>query len=112
MCLSRAAKTPPDNGCLGGVFAEYRASLGTDMRMTTYLLLVWLLAGRGLVLGNEIRWHAPAVLDVISVLPSPVTDLGRVERDVPGFDCPTGRATRATRPARHLARVRYVPSES
>src|SRR5260370_29358615 len=78
-----------------------RSRVAEKLDISTHLLLT----GRGLVLGDQVRWHPAAVLNVITLLARPRPDLGGVERRASppaGPACGTASATDA---AAHLAGV-------
>src|SRR5579863_4584653 len=64
-----------------------------------------LLTGRRLVLGDQVRWHPAAVLNVITLLARPVPDLGGVERGASPPAGPARSAASAASAAAHRAGV-------
>src|ERR1700733_13674031 len=64
-----------------------------------------LLTGRRLVLGDQVRWHPAAVLNVITLLARPGPDLGGVDRRASPPAGPACGAASATGAAAHLAGV-------
>src|SRR6516225_1663201 len=88
----------------GGVFPFCGAKFGRKPGIPRYLLV----ARRRLVLGNQIGGHPTPVLNVISLLACPVTDLGGVQRGASSPAGPTCGATPAAPAAAHLPGVRDI----